>query len=668
MTIPGPIQYQHPLNSELLPGYKEKYFDSLLYYHYGWQDTDPVTTLSFNLAGGWTAAEKALFRQAFASFEAVANIDFVETAFASQANFLETKRQLPPGVLGQHGLPWVATNNGNVYQVPGWFDPEELTKGGLSVGSYGYNTLVHELAHGLGMHHPHVGFEVNGTGFYDKFPGVTKIGPDNYSYGQYNLNQGIYTVMSYNLGWEQVQNLAARKIYNYGYAAGPMALDIAALQFAYGANYQHKKGNDVYTLTDANRSGTAWRCIWDGGGIDTIVYNGARTSRIDLRDATIDASPTGGGVLSYANGILGGFTIANGVHIENATGGNGNDRLTGNEIANVLLGRGGHDVLLGGENFRQIQIGFGGSTGEVDNNSSRARAQDVSWASYSYGNNADIADATTIPHLTVIGSGDGTVEHFKLTIGGPTTLTLDIDHAFQAAGLSFDSVVRILNASGAELGFNDDAPELDPGSDSVLDSALTLFINTPGVYYIEVGALQGVGLPPSPIPVGADYELHISSYGFDGTDRLDGGAGNDTLYGQGGHDRLIGGVGNDTLVGGMGNDIMTGSAGYDTFVFNTDPMGGLSEVVNRDVITDFNPLHDTIRMENGIFTSLAAGALRQSQFRVGSQALDGNDFIIYDRSTGKLSYDPDGAGFRFPEVFVVLSNRPALGFADIFVV
>jgi serralysin len=172
------------------------------------------------------------------------------------------------------------------------------------------------------------------------------------------LNQGIYTVMSYNDGYASVQNPVGRGIRDYGYAAGPMAFDIAALQFAYGANMTTRTGDTTYVMPDANKRGTAWTCIWDAGGTDTIVYNGARATTIDLRDATLDNSPTGGGVPTFANGVLGGFTIANGVEIENATGGKGNDRIYANEQANVLNGRAGNDIVFGGDNAdRQRYLG-----------------------------------------------------------------------------------------------------------------------------------------------------------------------------------------------------------------------------------------------------------------------------------------------------------------------
>jgi serralysin len=62
-------------------------------------------------------------------------------------------------------------------------------------------------------------------------------------------------------------------------------------------------------------------------------------------------------VVSFAEGIRGGYTIANGVMIENATGGSGDDvligndgdnTLTGNDGADVLMGRDGNDLMIGG--------------------------------------------------------------------------------------------------------------------------------------------------------------------------------------------------------------------------------------------------------------------------------------------------------------------------------
>ena len=126
---------------------------------------------------------------------------------------------------------------------------------------------------------------------------------------------------------------------------GPMAFDIAVLQEMYGATRSHH-GDDSYLLPDRNALGTGYLCLWDTGGEDTI--RAGRTDRdctINLNAATLAYEPGGGGFLSSARGVQGGFTIANGVVLENAAGGDGDDRLVGNELDNRLAGGAGADSV-----------------------------------------------------------------------------------------------------------------------------------------------------------------------------------------------------------------------------------------------------------------------------------------------------------------------------------
>ncbi|MXS78578.1 calcium-binding protein, partial [Nitrosomonas sp. JL21] len=104
-----------------------------------------------------------------------------------------------------------------------------------------------------------------------------------------------------------------------------------------------------------------------------------------------------------------------------------------------------------------------------------------------------------------------------------------------------------------------------------------------------------------------------------------------------GNDTISGGGGNDLLNGGPGTNILTGGAGNDIFRFTV--MG------NTARITDYNVANDTLQLENGVFTALTAtGTLPAAQFRVGAQALDGNDHVIYNNATGALIYDANGNG------------------------
>src|SRR6185295_9598406 len=111
-----------------------------------------------------------------------------------------------------------------------------------------------------------------------------------------------------------------------------------------------------------------------------IDYSGTRDAHIDLRPATLQYENGGGGWVSYAYGIYGGFTIANGVTIENATGGDGNDVLIGNDAANVLQGAGGTDQAIGGKGN---DIYFVGQAGDVVTELT-GEGSDLVYASASY--------------------------------------------------------------------------------------------------------------------------------------------------------------------------------------------------------------------------------------------------------------------------------------------
>uniref|UniRef100_B0SYK1 Hemolysin-type calcium-binding region n=1 Tax=Caulobacter sp. (strain K31) TaxID=366602 RepID=B0SYK1_CAUSK len=121
-----------------------------------------------------------------------------------------------------------------------------------------------------------------------------------------------------------------------------------------------------------NQAGTSYSCLWDAGGVDTLSAEGASIAcTIDLREASLLNEAGGGGWLSSGSGIYGGFTIAHDAKIENAIGGEADDIVTGNGLANKILGGGGNDnlsgelgadVLLGGDGSDSLDGGLGNDT------------------------------------------------------------------------------------------------------------------------------------------------------------------------------------------------------------------------------------------------------------------------------------------------------------------
>jgi serralysin len=156
-------------------------------------------------------------------------------------------------------------------------------------------------------------------------------------------------------------------------------------------------------------------------------------------------------------------------------------------------------------------------------------------------------------------------------------------------------------------------------------------------------------------------------------ERAVGGSGHDKLIGNSAKNILEGGLGNDVLsaqsgddrlYGGWGSDVLTGGSGKDAFVYSTDPANG-----DVDRITDFSVKDDTIWLSRWAFGALSSkGALSKSFVKVGTVAADGNDFIIYDKAAGLLSYDADGSGAGAAVTFATLKAGLALTATDFLVI
>ncbi|ASF48438.1 calcium-binding protein [Methylovulum psychrotolerans] len=317
----------------------------------------------------------------------------------------------------------------------------------------------------------------------------------------------------------------------------------------------------------------------------------------------------------FSNGAVWGWTDINlkvlqgtsGNDILKGTDGN-NDTLNGLAGNDTLYGYGGNDTLNGGTGNDYIDGGLGNDTYLIAKN--------------------DGAD-------TIVDEGGTDVVKFT------NMLATDISSVSRPAGYYGNGSDLLLKYSGGQL--------VVRAYFTLTDTRIEQFQFSNGT----VWSWADIKAHTVPTPTSGNDSL----YGYDDSnDTLNGLAGNDKLWGFGGNDVLNGGLGNDTLIGGLG---------HDSFVFNTT-LGP----DNIDTITDFSVTDDTIQLAHSIFTALATGALAADQFKIlgNGGVQDSNDHILYNTTSGALSYDTDGSGAAAAVQIAILGTGVAMTSADFMVV
>jgi Ca2+-binding RTX toxin-like protein len=180
-----------------------------------------------------------------------------------------------------------------------------------------------------------------------------------------------------------------------------------------------------------------------------------------------------------------------------------------------------------------------------------------------------------------------------------------------------------------------------------------------GVSFTNIDAAQGGSGNDALIADDAGRQL-LGAYG---NDSLTGGAGADFLLGDGVFSAPAAAVGNDTLEGGAGHDTLGGGDGADLFRFAAAP-----GAANADVVTDFVSGTDRLELDGRVMTALgSSGALStgDARFYAGAGAHDADDRIVYNTTTGELSYDADGSGASTAQLIATLQGAPSLSATDI---
>lgn len=272
------------------------------------------------------SSDQAAVRVALQSWSNVANMNFVETT-DTQYNVGDLRFGYSY-TIGMDGTPaWAYGPGSSPLSGDVWFNRESSSYTlPWTAGTFEFETAIHEIGHALGLKHPFSASPYN--------PGVLPTYLDSRS----------FTVMSYSA-------VPGDNTTHFSYEpTTPMILDIAAIQSLYGVNSNFNSTDTVYTFyQNLNYNQT----IWDAGGNDTIVYVSSSGGTIDLNAGIYGGSVLGNSIYSqnlFNQNIsaVKNIWLANNVIIENATGGNGDDSIVGNDNANILLGGLGNDTIAGG--------------------------------------------------------------------------------------------------------------------------------------------------------------------------------------------------------------------------------------------------------------------------------------------------------------------------------
>jgi serralysin len=350
----------------------------------------------------------------------------------------------------------------------------------------------------------------------------------------------------------------------------------------------------------------------------------------------------------------------------------GNDVLYGKGGNDFIYGGGGNDFIDGGnDNDGILRGGLGNDTirgGEGDDNMTGGFGSDLFYGDQ--GGDTINGDGSSPDN------GVDTLTYIEMPSYVIIDLALTNSQETNAGG--FDSIRNIEKLIGSNFGdrmAGGDANELIYGMKGVdqLKGG-----NGNDKLYGGDGNDKILGNGGNDVSYGGNQNDVISGedgndklYGDASNDKLDGGVENDTLTGGTGNDTLLGGAsgadklyggaGADQLRGGKGKDFMDGGLGKDKFYFSETLTSG-----NRDIIKGFKVPDDTIMLNKSIFKAVGA-SVSAAEFYRGSGAHDSSDRIIYNKSTGALTYDVDGTGSKAGLVIATLDKGLNLTHADFLV-
>ena len=446
---------------------------------------------------------------------------------------------------------------------------------------------------------------------------------------------------------------------------GPQSLmlgDIAALQYMYGANFNTRRLDTVYSWSPTTgeafidgigqgqpNHNVIFMTVWDGGGIDTYDFsNYARRFRSISGQASGPrwAFPSGPNWVkirvrfvnppgSIANAFL--FDGDTRSLIENANGGSGNDFITGNQGNNTLHGNDGDDTLF---YTSGVDIFFGDAMG------TNGDTADFSLSTRGVIINPVAAFRTVIingrPVQVQITPGSG----FADALGNAYLVTT-------TAGVELVSMKGIENLTGSRFGdtitgdIGNNIIKAGEGDDRVFyTGGLDTIDGEEGndtIDFSKFGSAVSVTLATTALPEANTSDA--TTIPATGTLRPIAELSNfENVVGTAFADVINGNSGGNVLDGGAGADRMSGGAGDDTYIVDN----------TGDRVTETSSTGGDDTVQSSITFTL--GAFVENLTLTGSAAINGTGNDLDNELTGNSANNTLTGGIGNDTLFGGLGN------------
>ncbi|OED48534.1 type I secretion protein [Rhodobacteraceae bacterium (ex Bugula neritina AB1)] len=295
-------------------------------------ELDDVADDPYGATSYWSFnnSQRSYFRQALAEYEEISGLIFVEI---DSPAMIDVFGYDGGSAAGWANYAWASdyyTGNGDL----------AIESSSMAPGTYGYETVLHEIGHAVGLEHPHDGDHTLADHLDDQAHTVM-----TYTYGGYNVTelgeldaealQHLYGDAEGGQGWNTYVNSSGEVVIK---ASGRSEIVLATGQdtrvYAFAGN-DTVKGREA---DDVLSGGRGEDHVLGGYGEDTLKGGRGADTLIGGVDEGVYSGRNGENDILYGNGGR-----------DWLYGGNGDDILRGGLGQDYLVGGAGSDVLTGGK-------------------------------------------------------------------------------------------------------------------------------------------------------------------------------------------------------------------------------------------------------------------------------------------------------------------------------